>query len=63
MSRALHGYFVIYMIHSRDGKEMVAHHENIKPRVLPTREGILHCPAPENTAMHLVLGGPPLWEV
>ena len=50
---------VTYMICSRKGKEMVAHHDNIKPCVLPAREGITHCPAfEEDTAMPLVPGGP-----
>ena len=49
---------VTYRICSREGREMVAHLDNIKPCVLPAREGITHCPAPEDTAMHLVPGGP-----
>ena len=37
---------------------MVVHHDNIKPCVVPAREGIIHCPTPEDMAMHLVPGGP-----
>ena len=37
---------------------MIAHHDNIKPCVLPARQGIIHYHAPEDSAMHLVPGGP-----
>ena len=37
---------------------MMAHHDNIEPYVLPAREGIIHCPAPEDTAIHLLPGEP-----
>ena len=47
-----------YRICSKEGKEMIAHHDNIKPCVLPAREGIIHCPAPEDTAIHLLPGEP-----
>jgi len=49
---------VTYRICSKEGKEMIAHHDNIKPCVLPVREGIIHCPAPEDTAIHLLPGEP-----
>ena len=37
---------------------MVAHHDHIKPCVLFAREMIIHWPVSEDTAMHLVPGGP-----
>ena len=39
---------------------MIAHHDNIKPCVLPAREGVTHCPAPEEIAIHLLAGEPTL---
>ena len=58
MSKALRGYFPKGRLISREGKEMVAHHDNIKPCVVPATEGIIHCTPPEDTAMHFLLGRP-----
>ena len=52
----------MYRIRSREGKEMITHHDNHKPCVLPAKVGIPHCPTSERTDITVVLGEPILQE-
>ena len=45
---------VTYKLRSREGKEIVAHHDNLKPCVLPSNKGVPLCPTPEAMDINIV---------
>jgi len=50
---------VIYKLRSKEGKEVVAHHNNLKDCTIPADKGVPYWPVPENPDINIVVGGPP----
>lgn len=49
---------VTYKIRSKEGKQLVTHHDKLKQCVIPANKGIPHCPAPEPMDINILQGGP-----
>jgi len=50
---------VIYKLRSKEGKEVVAHHNNLKDCTIPADKGVPYWPVPKNLDINIVVGGPP----
>ena len=50
---------VTYKLRSKEGKEIVAHHNNLKECAIPANKGVPYCPVPENPDINIVVEGPP----
>ena len=49
---------VTYKIRSKEGQQMVPHHDKLKQCVIPANKGIPHYPAPEPMDINILTGGP-----
>ena len=47
-----------YKLRSKEGKEVVAHHNNLKDSTIPEDKGAPYWPEPENPDIKIVVGGP-----
>ena len=50
---------VTYKLRSKDGKEIEAHHNNLKECAIPEDKGVPYWPVPESTDINIVVGEPP----
>ena len=50
---------VTYNLRSKEGKEIVAHHSNLKECTIPADKSVPYWPVPENPNINIEVGGPP----